>query len=109
MVLSILGFLAGGRIWLQSLEALGILLYLSVSIAAAYTLWVALLKYNDVSRVSVFKFAVPVFGVIFSGVLLGEDIFRLKNLVSLLLICFGIVAINIKHSYKGVCHEGAKN
>jgi drug/metabolite transporter (DMT)-like permease len=102
IVLSAIGFFSGGKIWLAGLRAAGILIYLSISIAAAYSLWVELLKYNDVSRVSVFKFAVPVFGVVFSGLLLGENLFKLKNWISLLLVCFGIVVINIrKAGYEG--------
>jgi drug/metabolite transporter (DMT)-like permease len=102
IVLSAIGFFTGGKIWLAGIKAVGILIYLSISIAAAYSLWVELLKYNEVSRVSVFKFAVPVFGVIFSGLLLGENLFRLKNWISLVLVCFGIVVINLKKAgYEG--------
>jgi drug/metabolite transporter (DMT)-like permease len=102
IVLSALGFFAGGKVWINGAKAVGILIYLSISIAAAYSLWVELLKYNDVSRVSIFKFAVPVFGVVFSGLLLGENLFRLKNWISLLLVCFGIVVINMKKAgYEG--------
>jgi len=50
-----------------------ILLALAGISAIAYSLWGVLLKYNDVSRVSVFGFMTPVFGVILSALLLQED------------------------------------
>jgi drug/metabolite transporter (DMT)-like permease len=100
LILSACGLLFGGKIWIYSIKSAGILLYLSLSIAAAYTLWAELLKYNDVSRVSVFKFAVPVFGVVSSRILLKENFLTIRNWVSLLLVCFGIVVINLKHPGK---------
>jgi drug/metabolite transporter (DMT)-like permease len=40
------------------------LLYLALVSAVAYSLWGILLKYNPISRVAVFGFMTPVFGVI---------------------------------------------
>lgn len=51
---------------------LGILLVLAGISAIAYSVWGQLLKYNPVSRVAVFGFMTPVFGVIFSSLLLHE-------------------------------------
>ena len=51
---------------------LGILLLLAGISAVAYSLWGQLLKYNPVSRVAVFGFMTPVFGVVFSAVFLQE-------------------------------------
>jgi drug/metabolite transporter (DMT)-like permease len=101
LVLSICGFLLGGKLWLRGAKPIGILVYLSLSIAVAYALWVQLLKYNNVSQVSVFKFAVPVFGVLSSGIILGENILTLKNWLSLLLVCAGIIIINVNNGEKG--------
>lgn len=41
--------------------------------AVAYTLWGVLLKYNPVSRVTIFGFMNPMFGVLLSAVFLGES------------------------------------
>ncbi|MBR1572105.1 MAG: DMT family transporter [Lachnospiraceae bacterium] len=49
-----------------------IVVYLAAVSAIAYTLWGTLLKYNSVSKISVFGFLTPVFGVILSAATLGE-------------------------------------
>jgi drug/metabolite transporter (DMT)-like permease len=64
--------------------------YLAVLSAVAFTLWSLLLKYNQVGRVTVFNFLVPVFGTALSAICLNENIMELKNLVALVLVCCGI-------------------
>lgn len=50
------------------------LLYLALLSAVGFTLWNTLMKYNPVSRVSLYMFFVPLFGVLLSSLLLGEAI-----------------------------------
>lgn len=97
IVLTVSGLLSGGRVMPVSLAAFGVLLYLAFSIAAAYVIWSVLLKYNQVSEVTVYKFAVPVFGVIASAVLLGENIFTPRIMISLAAVALGIVMVNSKN------------
>jgi len=70
--------------------------YLSFLSAMAYTLWSILLKYNSVSKVSVWGFTNPVFGVIFSTLFLNEsqNTFGLQTVAALLLVCLGIFVVN---------------
>lgn len=78
------------------LGAAGILLYLALVSSVAYTLWGILLKTSDVSKISIFGFMNPVIGVILSALLLGEaDELGMKHAGALLLICAGIVAVNL--------------
>lgn len=78
---------------------LAILLYLALVSAVAYTLWSLLLRYNPVSKVTVFNFLVPVFGVILSTILLGEGgIFSITTLGSLVMVCIGIMMVNSSKS-----------
>ena len=71
------------------------LLYMAVISAVAYSLWGILLKYNPVSKVAVFGFMNPVFGVILSAILLHEgDSIGVMCLVSLALVCAGIYIVN---------------
>ena len=94
-VMAAFGLLSGGSLPDVSLPALGILLYLSLLSTVAYALWAVLLKYNPVSRVAVYGFMNPVFGVIFSALLLGEgEGLGLKALGALLLVCMGIFVVN---------------
>ena len=46
--------------------------------------------------VAVFGFSIPVFGVLFSGIFLGERFLSWKNLAALFLICAGIVIVNLR-------------
>ena len=73
-----------------------LLLYMALISAVAYSLWAVLLKYNPVSRVTVFGFMNPVFGVILSALLLHENgqAFTLRGVTSLILVCIGIYIVN---------------
>ena len=93
------GLAAGGRITQAGgLKGILMILYLAFISAAAYTIWGILLKHNPVSKISVIGLMNPVFGVILSAIFLGEtaEAFSLKNLLALLLVCVGIVVVNIK-------------
>lgn len=94
-ILLVSGFCCGGSVGSVSVESVSILLWLSFVSAAAFSLWTALLKYHDASKISVFNLLVPVFGTVLSGFMLGENVFRLETLVSLILISLGIAFVNL--------------
>ena len=77
-------------------SGIGLLAYLALVSAVAYSLWGILLKYNPVSRVTVFGFMNPVFGVLLSALLLGEkdQASGILGLFSLLLVSVGIYVVN---------------
>ena len=79
-----------------AVPAVALLLYMAIISAVAYTLWGVLLKYNPVSRVSVFGFMNPVFGVLFSALILGESAQALSiyALAALVLVSMGIYVVN---------------
>lgn len=85
------GALFGGKLDLVGM--LPVILGLSSIYAFTYALWTYLLKYNSASEVSIYSFMTPVFGVIFSGVLLSENsgVAPLKLALALGLVCFGIL------------------
>ena len=57
LILILIGLFGGGRVQVESgVSAYILLLYLAFISAVAYTLWGVLLKYNPVSRVTVFGF-----------------------------------------------------
>ena len=98
IVMVILGLVMGGRITQVSVSAILMLLYLACISAVAYSLWGILLKYNPVSKVAIFGFTNPVFGVILSAWWLGEGGAELgwNALVALILVCIGICIVNVK-------------
>lgn len=94
-----LALAGGGTLPQVCTMGLVILFYLALVSAVAYTLWSLLLRYNPVSKVTVFNFLVPVFGVILSTILLGEGgIFSITTLGSLVLVCIGIMMVNSSKS-----------
>ena len=97
LILSVLGFATGGRLSGFTLQSSLLLLYLGFLSAMAYALWGILLKYNPVSRVAIYGFTNPVIGVLLSALLLGEggQAFSAKNLLALLLVCMGIIVVNL--------------
>lgn len=92
--------IAGGRIEspVAPVKAYSLLSYLAFISACAYTLWSLLLKQNDVSRVAIFGFINPVFAFILSALLLNEieDAFNVTSIISLVLVCIGIVLVYVK-------------
>ena len=67
IIMALCGFAAGGRVSGFTASSFGLLFYMACISAVAYTLWGILLKYNPISRVAVFGFMNPVFGVILSA------------------------------------------
>ena len=89
------GFGAGGRLDTWTGSGMAMLIYLAMVSAVAYTLWGILLKYNPISKVAVFGFMNPVFGVILSAILLREaDSLGIMSVVALVLVCIGICIVN---------------
>ena len=99
----VVGFLMGGRISVPSLKAFGMLLYLAFASAMAYTIWSQLLKYNPVSKVAVFCFMTPVFGVILSALLLDEEesLSPVRGIAALIFITVGIF-VSYRESSTGI-------
>lgn len=96
VILCMAGFLMGGHVEGFTLASTAMLLYLACISAVAYSLWGILLKYNPVSKVAVFGFMNPVFGVVLSAVFLKEGAQELgaKSLLALVLVCAGIYITN---------------
>ena len=96
IILTVCGLIFGGKLPVVTGSGILMLLYLALVSSVAYSLWSTLLKYNPVSKVSVFGFMNPVFGVILSAFLLGEteQAFSINALIALVLICTGIIIVN---------------
>lgn len=96
LVMILIGFFMGGYVRIESISAVLVLLYLAILSAMAYSLWGILLKHNPVSKVTVYTFMTPVFGVILSEFMLSEQSgVSAVNLVSaLILIASGLTVLN---------------
>jgi drug/metabolite transporter (DMT)-like permease len=95
-VLIIRGLVFGGKLDFASISAVAMLIYLALLSAVAFSVWAQLLKFNPVGKISVYCFLNPVFGVILSGVMLGENILNIRSLIALVLVSIGIYIVNRK-------------
>lgn len=73
-----------------------LLIYMALLSTAAFSIWTILMKYNPVGKVAVYTFTIPIFGVALSGLLLGEQVLEMKNLIALVLVSAGIIIVNKK-------------
>lgn len=95
LIMAIIGLACGGNIGNITVNSVAILLYLAFVSSAAYSLWAMLLKYNPVSKVSVFGFMNPVCGVVISSIVLKESgSIGIHALAALALVCLGIFIVN---------------
>ena len=96
------GAIMGGQIHPTGGLAFLLLFYMACISAVAYSLWGLLLQYNPVSRVSIFGFSNPVFGVILSAIILQEGAAMpwVQSLVALALVSAGIFIVNKEENGK---------
>lgn len=96
LLLVIGGTLGGSLTRAVGPSAFILLFYMGILSAVAYTLWGVLLKYNPISRVAVFGFMNPMFGVLLSALFLGEgkQALNRNTLAALVLVCVGIYVVN---------------
>lgn len=94
--LVVLGLILGGKMSFDSTTGVIILVYLAFLSAVAYALWGVLLKYNPVSKITVFSFTTPVFGTVLSLLFLPEHsgVNPINLVITLLLVSGGIFLLN---------------
>lgn len=102
LLMTAVAFVGGGRLHAASPRAWPLMLYLGLLSAVAYTLWSLLLQRHPVSRIMVFSFLNPVFGVVLSALLLGEgkilDIPRC--VLAMVLVCLGVWIVNSPEKHR---------
>ncbi len=90
------GLLLGGKIMYVDLKAVFVFAYICFASISAYLMWNILLKYNSLSKLAIIKFTEPLFAVVFSGLILHENIFKLSYLIALVLMLAAIIIENVK-------------
>lgn len=92
-LIAIVGFSVGLVPFSFDLKSILMLVYLAFLSAAGFILWNNVMKYNQVGKVSLYLFLVPVFGVILSSILLDEPLHYFV-IAGLILVVAGIVLVN---------------
>lgn len=96
IILCVTSLAVGGKITFNTTGVIE-LVFLAFVSAASFSLWTALLVYNDSGRIMIYNLLIPVFGTMWSYIILGEDdILNPLYIVSLVFICIGITLVNIK-------------
>lgn len=94
VLLILVGFLKGGTLGVITGKGILLFTYMVLLSAVAFTLWSMLLKYNFVGKISIYNSLNPIFGTILSGIILGENVVNIKNIVALVLVAGGIYIVN---------------
>ena len=94
LAMIIIGLLSGGSVTGFNTKGTILFIYLELLSTVAFIIWTKLLKYNEASKISVYGFMTPVFGVLLSGLFLGETILTITNLVALILVSIGVIIAN---------------
>ena len=93
-LLIVIGWLLHGDVGVFTWKSAALLFYMALLSTVAFSLWTLLLKYNPVGKEAVYGFTIPIFGVLLSGILLGETIFSVKYLAALLFVSGGVILVN---------------
>lgn len=103
IVLALIGVVLNGKF--DFVGMLPVFICLSLIYAVSYVLWTVLLKYNPASSVTIYSFMTPVFGVIFSALLLSEDggVAIVNLIIALVLVCIGIILWGYEKPSKHSC------
>lgn len=96
VTLTIMGLAFGGSVSPSGFSGWSVCIYLALVSAVGYSLWSVLLRYNPVSKVSVYFFENPVFGVILSAAFFGNEMGISAGIATsaLALVCAGIYIVN---------------
>ncbi len=100
IIMTVFALPLGGRFNVQpggEVTAAALLFYMACISAVAYSIWGLLMKYNDVSKVSIFGPFNPISGVILSAIILGEwSSIGIEVVIALVLVASGILVVNYK-------------
>lgn len=103
-LLALLGLLLGGRLSFGSYRSVLVIAYICAASVTAYSLWNIILKHSDLSKLAIIKFAEPLFGVVFSGLLLGEDILKPTYGIGIIIVSIGIMVGTVERQRR-ICVE----
>lgn len=100
IIMTVFALPMGGRFDIQpgsTVTAAALLFYMACISAVAYSIWGLLMKYNDVSKVSIFGPFNPISGVILSAIILNEwSSIGVEVIIALVLVALGILVVNYK-------------
>ena len=96
LILIAVGAGFGGHVAPTGADSYFMLLYLALISSVAFTLQGYIVKYNPISKFAVYKSTNPLFGAVFSAIILGESeqLLSYYTIIAIILVCLGIFIIN---------------
>lgn len=95
-ILCIVGLCIGvGQSWHLSALGITIIIALTLISAISFSIYNTLLAYHPISTVAIYNAFIPIFGVGFSSLILGEQ-FMWKYLIAGIFVSVGIISVNYK-------------
>lgn len=82
------------RAMIFTTRAWALLIYSSFLSAAAFSLWYTLLKFNKAGEISLYQFAIPIWGAILSTLIIPGERLSLSIVGALVLASAGIIVVN---------------
>lgn len=97
LIMMAAAFFMGGHFTMGGAPSYILLFYMACISAVSYSIWGLLMKYNDVSKVSVFGCANPIMGTVLSAIILDEQKSLGPQIIAALaLVSVGIYIVNKK-------------
>lgn len=93
LILLIIGIFGTTASLNYSLPGVLLVIYSGVLSALAFTIWYNLLMANPASEISMLRLFIPIFGAIFSAIVLGEPL-TIYSLIGLIFVVLGVYMIN---------------
>lgn len=91
----------GGNVIAFSLDFLPYFLHLGLISSLGFGVWFLLLSHNQVSKISIYKFQIPIWGTVLSAWFLPNESLTPIVWVSLLMVSVGILIINMPERKRG--------
>lgn len=95
-LLLMIGLMIGtNRFWCVNMKGMIVLIALIIISAVCFAIYNELLAYHPISKIAIYNALIPVMGVIFSALLLKEEL-KWQYFISVILVACGIYLVNIK-------------
>ena len=99
-ILTVVGFLLGGRLNSCSLAGVGIAVYILFATVVSYAIWYTVVQKNDLSYLFIIKLSEPIFSAVIGAAILEENVFTLQYGTAFVLVALAVVISNIKTKNK---------
>lgn len=97
----------GGNVIHMTPSLLPVFLHLALISSAGFGIWFTLLSKNTISRVSIYKFQIPIWGSMLSALIIPGETLSSETILSLVLVSSGIFLVNMPQRKKSVEKKAA--